>query len=223
MLLASLCQLIQLTKMSNLKGASEIVEVMTLTISSSYKSAFFLYYQKDYASMLNLMKSYFYERPLFASKGRNNYTNMSKFLCYTDLITYIYLISAVIFISFSIIATAFVPESKNLLPNCKPNLTCVSEQPNLNPALPVKIWLPVDYSWTPLYQIVHVMTSFVLYDCCLIYVAQDVFCFTLLYAVSGQFQILEESLMNLGNLVEEKKLEKIQRKYTVAGGDSGEG
>ncbi|XP_039295624.1 uncharacterized protein LOC111043672 [Nilaparvata lugens] len=342
LLLASILQLIQLTKMSNLKGASEIVEVMTLTISSSYKSAFFLYYQKDYAAMLSLMRSHFQERPFLTTKKGNktHQTNMTKFLSYTDLIVYLYFFSAIAFISFSIIANALVPETvitdncikpkltfheslghslknppnsgpnltlsdENLRKNLKnplnsgpnptlsdgnlrknlkypeslghnlknppisgPNLTLSDEnlenklknpvncskhnftfsncsvkhdhknslssgpnlilsddnfghnlknpldsnltfpdncgyvQHNLNPKLPVKIWLPIDYSWTPLYQIVHLVTSFILYECCLIYVAQDAFCFTLLYAVSGQFQILEESLRNLGDLTD---------------------
>ncbi|XP_017304444.1 uncharacterized protein LOC108254021, partial [Diaphorina citri] len=190
----------------DLAELSSTVDVFTLTASALYKLVYLLVNMKTLVYIVNVVHYNFEERPI---QGLDPFT-MSAHIRPTSLLTVIYVLSGQITsVIWCFVPLLFSPVSPVTDPTAP--LTLKNRR-----TMPMNVWLPFNFAYSPAYEIVFVLESFAFFMSALLYLSIDCFYFYLIYIICGQLKLLDASFKTLFTIEENLRRDQEGQKTLVS-------
>lgn len=179
LLVSSIVLLLKAFKTNDLVDRSEAIDIFTLTLSAFFKMVFFV---KNHSAFKSLVDEVEYKYPLRPFFGKDDVT-ISHWMRYATPLGIIHYIGGFVTVTF----WGMCPILNVFL-----GFTSFSDMP-----LPMNVWYPFDYSHGFRYFFLYAFHLHGLMMSGLVYMACDVFLFSLVHLSSGQIELLKASLRGI--------------------------
>lgn len=172
----------------DLKNVSSSVDMVTLTLSATYKLWFISSHIRRFQQLIHFVDHKF-RAAISNRSGRISVRERSKNCSlYTALLCSS---GAFVMLLYSIVP---VLENEAHIKSCNS-----TEQLFRQIRFPVLTWIPFDVYWSPVYEILYATHSFALFAAANVYLVSDSFFFMMIYQIYLQMKMLKEMLENVGN------------------------